>query len=117
MIDTLDFTTKIVAVVGDRIEYENTDGRKWWVSGYCNQCGMCEDWSDATPLNTPIKSVHIRKNEQGTSTFERVLVWKSAPGSPGACEELGYNIRADIPMTPAAIAKSQFCTYRAGWIN
>jgi len=47
----------------------------------------------------------------------RTVVWNDVPGNPGACHELGYDSRKDIPMTPDAINPIEQCSLYGEWIN
>jgi hypothetical protein len=115
MIITEDTTTWIESRDDTSAVYENTDGKRWRVSGSCNQCGLCEVYNN-DPLNTEITHVNYRMNEGVKETYTRVLIWHHPPGTPGACEELGYNTRKDIPMTPKLINRIPECTYQAEWL-
>jgi hypothetical protein len=116
MILTEDNTTWIESISDEEgAIYENTDGKRWRVSGSCNQCGLCEIYNNE-PLNQEIVHTNYRMNEGVKETHTRVLIWHHPPGTPGACVEVGYNTRLDIPMTPELINRIPECTYQAEWL-
>jgi len=116
MILTEDYTTWIIEKTEDSVTYENTDGKRWVVSGKCNQCGMCETYNDE-PLNTPIDQINYRLNELGEKEeYTRTLIWRNYPGTPGAVEEVDYDKRLDIPMSLDATEKIEQCTLLSRWL-
>jgi hypothetical protein len=121
MIPTEDYYTWITAQYqsqGQRVvEYQCTDGRRWKVVGTCNQCGMCETTTTDVDLGVPIEFVNYRVNPQGQrDQYTRVIVWRKTPGLPGACEELNYHQRLDIPMTPDAFVDIPQCSLQGEWL-
>lgn len=113
---TEDITTIITDRVDDKIFYENTDGRKWWIAGTCVACGECESFPDNFFPGITINQINIRKLSDGSyEEWIRVLTWNSHPGTPSACVESGFSTRKDIPMTPDGI-NSPSCTLYGEWI-
>lgn len=117
MIQTEDPTTWITAngvIAGVSVtQYENTDGLKWRIFGTCNACGLCENPPETVPSVVIQKNRKIAEGEQGF--WERTLVWHKQPGEPGAVEELEFNDRKDIPMTPH-INKIQGCALEGEYL-
>jgi hypothetical protein len=116
MIATEDYTTWITEKTNDYVIYENTEGKRWKVSGTCNQCGMCETYENY-PLNQPIEQKNYRKNQDGDiEEYTRILIWHHLPGTPGAVEEVNHHLRKDVPMGPNATEKIEQCSLVSEWL-
>lgn len=115
--ETEDPTTWITERIDDKVYYENTDGRIWWISGICIACGECEPFpNDYTPGIT-INQVNTRVLSDGTrQDWIRILTWNSEPGFEYACIEQDFELRKDIPMTPDGVG-SGACTLSGEWVN
>lgn len=119
--ETMDPTTEIVSTSGENenfyIIYKNQDGRQWKITGTCNQCGLCEEYNESLPLDNIVQqsNVGIKNNEK--IFWSRQLKWHSQPGIPGACEELNYSSRLDIPILPELVNNISSCTLTGEWIS
>jgi hypothetical protein len=72
-----------------RLRYRDLiSGAEWILVGDCNRCGLCE-----------------------IGAVGRRLLWSHAPGTRGACVDLDYARRRDIPMRPPLLAG---CSLREG---
>ena len=84
MIDTTDPYVKIADCGPGWVIYVDSGNRKRWIMrGVCNQCGECE-------------------SEQGRPD----IVWDAPKGTPGACRDLKWETRRDIP---AKVETPQHC--------
>ncbi len=111
MIQTQDPTTWITAngVIGgvQVVQYENTDGLRWRITGTCNACGLCENPPEKVPSIVTEKNYSIVDGKE--IIWERTLIWHKNPGEPGAVEEVAHENRKDIPMT-AYVNEIEGCT-------
>ena len=111
MVLTEDPTTVIESQGTGFVVYRCSDGRRWRIEGTCNACGACESPGEA--------HVNVRVLPDGTrETWTRTLRWHGDPGEPGACEEIDFASRKDIPMTPDAVALwAPYCTLTGVWLE
>lgn len=117
MEQTEDPTTWITARDGNKIYYENTDGRTWWISGTCIACGECESFPHPFTAGMIVNEVNPRVLADGTrEEWVRILQWNSEPGVASACVEQDYQLRKDVPMTPDGVGTGS-CTLVGEWIN
>lgn len=115
--ETEDPTTWITSRENDKIYYENSDGKRWWISGTCTACGECESFPDNFSPGMIINQVNIRKlTDNSYQEWIRILTWNNYPGSVGACTEEDYELRKDIPMTPNGVGAGS-CTLNGEWIE
>jgi len=89
---TEDPTTWIVEQGEAFVVYENTDGDRWTIRGACNQCGQCE-----------VPAPHI--------VFVRPI------GEPGACVDLRYGSRLDVPVRPEIREKCPACSLNGEYLK
>jgi len=76
------------------IKYWSEDGNRWIIRGKCNQCGECE-----------------------VGTINRNIVWTGIPvGQAGACIDLDYGNRKDIPVRPEISKFCSSCTLRGEYL-
>jgi hypothetical protein len=99
------------------VEYENTDGKKWRIHGACNACGLCEVYEEPLPENKIVIHTNVKKIDGQLIEWQRQLYWKDLPGVPYACEEIGYENRNDIPMTPDLVNNIENCVLYGEWID
>lgn len=116
--ETVDYTTWVTKVDGDTVYYENTVGKKWWIKGYCNQCGLCETIPKPFVLNETYEHTTKRMHPvtKEIDYWTRILKWVAEPGTPGACVEVNYADRGDIVVTPDLVNSIEKCTYTGGWL-
>lgn len=114
MILTEDPTTWIVSRTGNQIEYENTDGKRWTITGVCNACGLCEEFSGVIGVPSTHDNVRIVDGEQ--QVWTRTLTWVNEPGTPGACQEQNFEQRKDIPITPDLVNSIEGCVQTGEWL-
>jgi hypothetical protein len=117
MIQTQDPTTWITAngVIGGAsvVQYENTDGLRWRITGTCNACGLCENPPEEVP--SVVTEKNYRYVDGVEVVWERTLIWHKTPGEPGAVEESLFGNRLDIPMTPDVNDEPR-CTLNGEWM-
>lgn len=116
-IQTCDITTWITEKSDSIIVYENSDGKKWQISGICNACGLCEIYEPPVAIGEIILHTNISMVNGDKKIWTRRLKWNHAPGTPGACEEIDYDNRLDIPITPDAVNRIEECTLTGKWIE
>lgn len=114
MIETEDPTTWIVEQTHDYKIYENTDGRKWKISGRCIACGLCENKLGNIGDKETFTNIIIKNGIR--ETYTRTINWLEEPGTENACLEEEYHNRKDIPMTPDAINSIYGCSLSGEWI-
>lgn len=114
MIPTEDPSTWIIEKDSNRTVYENTDGKRWEISGNCNQCGLCETYNNE-PLNTEVVQKNYRMVNGNVEEYDRILIWRNYPGTPGAVEEVGHESRKDLPITPE-LAETPGCSFNGRWL-
>lgn len=115
--ETEDPTTWITQRSDGKIYYENTDGRKWWISGTCIACGECESFPNPFIPGMIIEQVNWRLALDGVlEKWSRILQWNSEPGVANACIEQDFSLRKDIPMTPDGVGTGN-CTLFGNWID
>ena len=61
-------------------------------------------------LQTNIKMISGEK-----VLWQRQILWKDKPGIPGACEEINYSLRKDIPIIPDLVNSIEGCTLIGEW--
>lgn len=113
-IETIDPTTWIVEQTDNTVVYSNTDGRVWKIIGKCNACGLCEPKFESVGKTTIINNSIIVDGVM--QKYTRKLLWKDTPGQPNACEEEGYALRKDIPMTADFVNQIDGCSLKGEWI-
>lgn len=113
---TVDPNTQIIDKNSEYTEYENTDGKKWRISGTCIACGLCENKPTQIP-STVIEENRRILNDGSEEVWTRTLVWSAEPGNAGACVEEGFESREDIPITPDFVNDNEICTLQGIWIN
>lgn len=113
---TEDPTTNIIARSQDSVEYECIDGRRWKITGVCNSCGLCEDYPEVMTDNNTVTYTNIRIVNDVKEIWTRTIIWKDLPGTPYACEEVGYYTRKDIPMTPDGVNRINGCSMQGEWL-
>lgn len=80
------------------VVYATRDGsERWVIAGTCNQCGQCE-----------VGQVGDRPAR---------LVWVKPVGEPGACIDLDYGTRPDMPVRPEIGRKMPACSLRGRYIT
>jgi hypothetical protein len=113
MIETMDPTTWITDQGDGFICYENADGKKWTIFGQCNSCGACEpEFALPGETTTTINVILINGEKQD---YTRTLLWLKSPGEPGACSEVDFHQRKDVPITPDLISKTPSCVFSGEW--
>jgi hypothetical protein len=114
--ETEDPTTWITARDGTTIFYENTDGRRWSMSGICIACGACEQIPDPLVIGSSQTDINIRRLADGSNQeWARTITWHGEPGTENACLEDNFALRKDIPITPDGIRPN--CTLIGQWIE
>jgi hypothetical protein len=115
MIETEDYTTWITStgnIDGEPFtDYVNNDGKKWRIIGTCNACGLCESYEDS------YTNIRINPLTKEKETYTRNFLWLKEPGEPGACIELNFEKRRDIPMTPDSVNTISKCTLTGEWLS
>jgi hypothetical protein len=119
--ETMDPTTEIVSSGGTGddfyIIYKNIDGRQWKITGTCNQCGLCEEYNEPLPPDNIVTHTNVAIKNNSKIIWTRQLKWNNPPGTAGACEELDYSSRLDIPISPNLVNNIDECTLTGEWIN
>jgi hypothetical protein len=118
--ETMDPTTWITSrTTNDNnesvLEYENTDGKKWKITGNCIACGLCEQLPNQGSNTTVIINKVVIDGEM--SEYTRTLQWVAEPGTAGACLEVDYQLRKDISITPDLVNEIEGCTLSGEWIS
>lgn len=113
MIETMDPTTWITDQGDGFVCYENADGKKWAIIGRCNSCGACEPEFASPGETTTNVNYTISNNER--QEYTRVLLWSKPPGEPGACSEVDFHQRKDIPITPDLVNAIPGCVLSGEW--
>jgi hypothetical protein len=72
---------------------------------------MCEDGVESH-LN-----IRYNPHTQERETYTRYFIWNDDPGLPGACIEIDFEKRKDIPMTPDGVNTIEECTLSGVWIE
>lgn len=114
---TEDPTTVITNHYDDVWEYENTDGRRWRITGTCNACGACEMPPEAIDGQPVVLSNRRILQDGSEEVWNRTIRWYDTPGQPGACLEDGYDQRRDIPITPDGLpSPAEGCLLTGEWL-
>jgi hypothetical protein len=113
--ETMDPTTWITDRVDDVVYYQNTDGKRWRISGTCNRCGACETFSLAAGQTA--EYVTYIKKDGVISTYKRYVEWHDVPGTANACSEINYHERKDIPATPDGVNEIEECALSGEWLD
>lgn len=115
IIKTEDPTTWITNKTEELIEYENIDGKKWIIYGKCNACGLCEIYDESLIIDNITTQTNIKMVNNEIILWQRQLLWKNKPGVPGACEEINYSSRKDIPIIPDLVNSIKECALSGEW--
>lgn len=113
MIETMDPTTWITDQGDGFICYQNSDGKSWVITGYCNRCGACEPFS--LPPGQTAEYLNYVEQDGVVSTYTRHVEWYGTPGTPDACSEVNYQGRKDIPITPEMVNEITECVLNGAW--
>jgi hypothetical protein len=102
-ITTADSSIFIIEQEENRVVYETTTGEQWEITGQCSACGECEVGAvDTYYEEVEGEKMPVKKHYQ---------IWTEIPvGQPGACLDVRYGNRLDIPIRPELPSKLLNCT-------
>lgn len=107
---TADYSIFIIEQEENRVVYETTEGEQWEITGKCSACGECE----VGAVDTYYEEVEGEK----MPLKKYYQIWTGVPvGQPGACFDVRYGDRLDIPVRPELPAKNPNCTLSGRYLN
>lgn len=107
--ETIDPNVFIIEETEGRVVYETTSEEQWEIIGVCSACGECE---------VGAVDIYYEETEDKFPLEKRYQIWTGVPiGQPGACLDVRFGNRLDIPVRPEMPEKMTNCTLSGRYLN
>jgi len=114
MINTLDSYVFIIEQTENRKVYQTVTGEKWEIVGTCNACGECE----VGAIDNYYEKTNLEDKKQNSPEPKKYQIWTGIPiGQPGACLDVRFGKRLDIPVRPELTQKMQHCSLTGRYLD